>query len=937
MESLNLESISPKENIIIKGARVHNLRNIDVVIPKNKLTVITGLSGSGKSSLAFETLFAEGQRRYVESLSSYARQFLGKLDKPEVDWIQGIAPAIAIQQKVNSRNPRSTVGISTEIYDYLKLFFARVGVTFSPISGAEVKKNNPEDVWNAIASCSEGSKLVIAAPLFLKAERSLQKQLEILVQQGYSRIIVNGEMLRMEDIDLSKLSYNNDVIDILIDRFSSSSDESLRARVSDGIETAFYEGQGACVLYNYSDSPISRMEFNNRFEADGIEFEIPSVNLFSFNNPYGACKTCEGFGWVLGISEDLVVPDKSLSLFEGAIACWKGDKIGEWKDSFIKNSSDFDFPIHRAYSELNSAQLDLLWNGNKKVNGIHEFFRFVESQSFKIQYRVLYSRFRGRTSCPDCKGTRLRKDASFVKIANKSISDIVLMQIEDALAFFKTIKLNDAQALIAKRLLIEIENRLQYLCDVGLGYLTLNRRSNTLSGGESQRIHLATSLGSALVGSMYILDEPSIGLHSKDTEKLIDVVKKLRDLGNTVVIVEHDEDVMKAADYIIDIGPLAGRLGGEVVFSGIRNELLKSNESYTGKYLNGTLEIEIPKSRRKWKDAILIKGARENNLKNVDVNIPLACMVAVTGVSGSGKTSLIKQVFYPGLMKQIGGYSDNTGSFENLSGSLKAIQAVEMVDQNPIGKSSRSNPVTYLKAFDDIRNLYAAMPAAKHAGFKPASFSFNVAGGRCDACEGEGFITVEMQFMADVILPCENCKGKRYKEEVLEITYREKSISDILDMTIDEAIDFFEQDEKQGRKIADKIRSLKHVGLGYIKMGQASSTLSGGEAQRVKLAYFLSKGNTSGNTLFIFDEPTTGLHFHDIHNLLRAFNSLIDNGHSIIVIEHNLDVIKCADWVIDMGPDGGNAGGTVVFEGTPEDMVKAKSKSHTAKFLKEKI
>lgn len=937
MENNLLESYSPKDYILIKGARVHNLRNIDVVIPKNKLTVITGLSGSGKSSLAFETLFAEGQRRYVESLSAYARQFLGKLDKPEVDWIQGIAPAIAIQQKVNTRNPRSTVGISTEIYDYLKLLYARAGITYSPISGNVVKKNSLEDVWACISAFKPGTKLALACPLLIKADRTLQKQLDVLVQQGYSRLIVDGEIQRIEDLDSKKLDLNKNQIDLLIDRYAAASDDAFRARISDGIETAFYEGNGTCFIYDYSQKPAQRIEFNKRFEADGIEFELPTVNLFSFNNPFGACKTCEGFGWVLGIDEDLVVPDKSLSLYEGAIACWKGDKLSEWKENFIRNSAKFDFPIHRPYAELTPEQLDMIWNGKGAAKGIHEFFSFVESQSFKIQYRVLYSRFRGRTSCPDCRGTRLRKDASYVKIDGKSISDIVLMQVEDALLFFKQIKLNKEQEEISKRLLIEIENRLQYLCDVGLGYLTLNRRSNSLSGGESQRIHLATSLGSALVGSMYILDEPSIGLHSKDTERLIHVVKKLRDLGNTVVIVEHDEDVMKAADHIIDIGPLAGRLGGEVVFSGNREDLLKSKESYTGKYLSGELQIDVPKNRRKWKDAILVKGASENNLKRVDVNIPLGCLVAVTGVSGSGKTTLIKQVFYPALMKHLGGYSDKSGSFENLSGSLKAIKAVELVDQNPIGKSTRSNPVTYLKAFDDIRNLYATLPAAKHGGLKPASFSFNVAGGRCDACEGEGYITVEMQFMADVVLPCENCKGKRYKEEILDIHYREKSISDILEMTIDEAIEFFSADEKTGKKIADKIKALQDVGLGYIKLGQSSSTLSGGEAQRVKLAFFLSKGNSHENTLFIFDEPTTGLHFHDIHNLLKAFHALIEHGHSIIVIEHNLDVVKCADWIIDMGPDGGNAGGQLVFEGTPEEMVNTKNPSHTAIFLKEKI
>lgn len=937
MQNQNLEHFSPKDFILIKGARVHNLRNVDVAIPKNSLTVITGLSGSGKSSLAFETLYAEGQRRYVESLSAYARQFLGKLDKPEVDWIKGISPAIAIQQKVNVRNPRSTVGISTEIYDYLKLLFARIGTTYSPISGNPVKKHSLNDVWNAIEQLPEKSKAAIACPFVVKGDRSPQKQIDILRQQGYSRLIVKREIIRMEDLDPGLLKNSIEDVHLLVDRFVIEHNDSFRARIADSIETAFFEGNGSCFLYHFDEDKSHLFSFNNRFEADGMEFEIPSVNLFSFNNPYGACKTCEGFGWVLGIDKDLVIPDKSLSVYEGAVACWKGDKLSEWKDDFIRRATALDFPIHKPYNELSEEMKSLLWKGNNKVKGIDDFFTFVESQMFKIQYRVLFSRFRGRTHCPDCMGTRLRKDANYVRINDKSISDLVLMQVKDALDFFKNLSLNPQEQTVAKRLLMEIENRLQYLCDVGLGYLTLNRRSNTLSGGESQRIHLATSLGSALVGSMYILDEPSIGLHSKDTERLIHVVKKLRDIGNTVIVVEHDEEVMKAADYIVDMGPLAGRLGGEVVFSGTREKLLECPESYTAKYLNGTLAIDLPKTRRKWKDAITVKGASENNLKNIKATFPLNALVAVTGVSGSGKTSLVKSVLYPALSKYLGGYADKSGSFDALEGSLKAIQAVEMIDQNPIGKSSRSNPVTYLKAYDDIRALYANLPQAKHGGLKPAAFSFNVPGGRCDSCDGEGFITVEMQFMADVILPCENCNGKRFKEEILDILYREKSIADILDMTVDEALDFFYEDEKNGHKIAHKIKALQEVGLGYIKLGQSSSTLSGGEAQRVKLAYYLSKGNTAGNTLFIFDEPTTGLHFHDIHNLLKSFYALVDNGHSIIVIEHNMDVVKCADWIIDMGPDGGKDGGNIVFEGTPEDLIKANSKSHTAPYLKEKF
>jgi len=938
MKEQSIEAFDPKEYILIKGARVHNLRNIDVAIPKNKLTVITGLSGSGKSSLAFETLYAEGQRRYVESLSAYARQFLGKLDKPDVDWIQGIAPAIAIEQKVNIRNPRSTVGITTEIYDYLKLLYARIGKTVSPLSGNVVQKHTTDDVLRFLQSLPDGTRVAIACPMVLKADRSPEKQLEILQQQGYTRLLKDGAILRMDELDAKAFKKTGvSAFDLLIDRYTTSQEDEFRGRAADGVDAAFYEGAGTCYVYVYNDKTPERHSFSNRFELDGMEFELPTLNLFSFNNPYGACKTCEGFGWVLGIDEDLVIPDKNLSVYEGAVACWKGDKLSEWKDDFVLKAGKKGFPVHRSYHELSEAEQQLLWKGDDTLKGIDDFFRFVEEQTFKIQYRVLLSRYRGRTICPDCKGTRLRKDANYVKVAGRSVSEIVLMQVEDALTFFKTVELSETEQEIARRLLLEIINRLQYLCDVGLGYLTLNRRSNTLSGGESQRIHLATSLGSALVGSMYILDEPSIGLHSRDTERLVRVVKNLRDLGNTVVIVEHDEDVMQAADHIIDIGPLAGRLGGEVVFSGLLKDITACAESYTGRYLSGALEIPVPLTRRKWKNYIELKGARENNLKRINVQFPLNCMVAVTGVSGSGKTTLVKQVFYPALLKHLGGFSEKGGAYESLDGHLKSVQAVELIDQNPIGKSSRSNPVTYLKAYDEIRNLYASQPAAKHNGLKPAAFSFNVAGGRCDVCEGEGIITVEMQFMADVTLPCENCKGKRFKEEILEITYREKSISDILDMTIDEAMDFFAADEKNGRKIAEKLRPLQDVGLGYIKLGQSSSTLSGGEAQRVKLAYFLSKGSTAGNTLFIFDEPTTGLHFHDIHNLLKAFDALIGNGHSIMVIEHNLDVVKCADWIIDLGPDGGKDGGELLFEGTPEDMLSITGSNHTASFLAAKL
>lgn len=926
-------------NIFIKGARVHNLKNIDVEIPRNQLVVITGLSGSGKSSLAFETLYAEGQRRYVESLSAYARQFLGRLDKPDVDYIHGISPAIAIEQKVNTSNPRSTVGISTEIYDYLKLLFARIGKTISPVSGKEVRRHTVTDVTDAVASMPIGTKLAMVCPLTPKAGRTVAQEISVLLQQGFSRAVIHDETVRLDEIapkDLKALKAEE--VWLLIDRFSADTTDEILARVADSAQTAFFEGGGSCVLlvYGKGTSPERAMDFSNKFELDGITFEEPSVNLFTFNNPFGACKTCEGFGWVLGIDEDLVVPDKTLSIHEGAVAAWKGDKLSEWKTDFVKKAAKKDFPVHRAYYDLSETEKELLWRGDKDLYGIDDFFKFVEEQTYKIQYRVLLSRYRGRTICPDCKGTRLRRDANYVKVGGSSITDLVLKPVDEALDFVNNIKLNDHEKKVGGRLLLEVKSRLQFLNDVGLGYLTLNRRSNSLSGGESQRINLATSLGSSLVGSMYILDEPSIGLHSRDTERLIEVIKSLRDIGNTVIVVEHDEDIIRQADHVIDIGPAAGRLGGEVVFAGSAKDIEKDTKGFTGPYLSGKMEIPVPAKRRKWKNSLELVGARENNLKNVSVKFPLEVLTAITGVSGSGKTTLVKQVLYPALMKRYGGFGEKGGAYEKLEGNFSRIDGVEFVDQNPIGKSSRSNPVTYLKAYDEIRTLYSNLPQAKHDGLKPAHFSFNVPGGRCDVCEGEGTVTIEMQFMADVTLLCDNCKGKRFKEEILNVVYREKNISDILDLTVEEAITFFAEDDKGGKKIADKLQPLADVGLGYVKLGQASSTLSGGEAQRVKLAYFLSKGTNEGKKLFIFDEPTTGLHFHDINKLMDAFNALIEKGHSILVIEHNLDVVKCCDWIIDMGPDGGNAGGQVVFEGTPEDLLKNK-KSHTAQYLKAKM
>ena len=935
-----IETLDPKKFIIIKGARMHNLKGVDVAIPRNRLVVITGLSGSGKSSLAFDTLYAEGQRRYVESLSSYARQFLGKIDKPEVDFIKGISPAIAIEQKVNTRNPRSTVGTSTEIYDFLKLLFARIGKTYSPISGKEVKRDSIESVVQAIHEWPEGTKMMLSASLQRKKDRTLDQQFQTLIQQGYSRLLVNGETQRLEDIDASKIT-DKDELDILIDRFSVQlEDDDNRSRIADSVQTAFFEGAGSCSLDVVEEEGMKRYTYSNLFELDGMSFAEPSVHFFSFNNPLGACRRCEGFGSVIGIDEDLVIPNKTLSVFEEAIVCWKGEKMGLWKDDLVMNAHKFDFPIHKPIADLTQDQRELLWTGNKYFKGLDEFFAFVEEQSYKIQYRVMLSRYRGKTTCPECKGTRLRKDATYVKVAGKSISDLVLMPVEKLYAHFQELELDEYDQAVGKRLLVEINNRLQYLCDVGLGYLTLNRLSSTLSGGESQRINLATSLGSSLVGSMYILDEPSIGLHPRDTQRLIGVLRSLQKLGNTVIIVEHDEEIMQSADQLIDLGPEAGTLGGELIFQGNHDDLIKEEVSLTARYLTGKEVIPIPEKRRKWKYSLDIVGARENNLKGFDVKIPLQVLTVVTGVSGSGKSSLVRRILYPGVRKHFGGYSDQSGTFLKLEGNLSKLHGVEFVDQNPIGRSSRSNPVTYVKAYDDIRALYASQPVAKSRGYKPAFFSFNVEGGRCEVCQGEGTITVEMQFMADVHLECDTCHGKRFKEEILEITYREKSIADVLDMTVDDALLFFSEGKTASeKKIVAKLQPLQEVGLGYVSLGQSSSTLSGGEAQRIKLASFLGKGtgNTAKNpTLFIFDEPTTGLHIHDIRKLLKAFNALLANGHSLVVIEHNTEVIKSADWVIDLGPEGGEGGGHLVFEGTPEELAQEEA-SYTGLFLREKL
>ncbi|GET23450.1 excinuclease ABC subunit UvrA [Prolixibacter denitrificans] len=927
----------PTEYIEIKGARVHNLKNIDLKIPRGRFIVITGLSGSGKSSLAFDTLYAEGQRRYVESLSSYARQFLGRIDKPEVDYIKGIPPAIAIEQKVNTRNPRSTVGTSTEIYDYLKLLFARVGKTISPVSGKEVSRHQVTDVVDFILSYPEKTRVLILSPLHVKKDRSLETEADLLRQQGFTRLEIDGEITRIDDLlnDPKKLKTKND-IHIVIDRIAVSRDEDTQSRAADSVQTAFYEGKGECVIKVLVDEKTVTEHFSNRFEADGIEFEEPSMHMFSFNNPIGACPTCEGYGKIIGIDEDLVIPNKSLSIYNDAIACWKGEKMSEWKEQLLFNAEKFDFPVHKPYYELTEEQRHLLWTGNRHFHGLNRFFKYLEEKSYKIQYRVMLSRYRGKTICPDCRGTRLKKEASYVKVAGKSIQELVVMPATELQKYFSGIKLKKHEQNIAGRLLTEINNRMAFLCDVGLGYLTLNRLSSTLSGGESQRINLATSLGSSLVGSMYILDEPSIGLHSRDTTRLINVLKKLEELGNTVIVVEHDEEIIRAADEIVDIGPLAGMHGGEIVFQGNHQKLAKEGTSLTAKYLTGKEEITIPAKRRSWNNFIEITGARENNLKGIDVKFPLNTMTVVTGVSGSGKSSLVKNILFPALVKYYGGYGERTGAHQKVDGDMHLLTGIEFVDQNPIGKSSRSNPVTYLKAYDEIRKLFADQQASKINGFKASHFSFNIDGGRCEECQGEGVIKVEMQFMADISLTCESCGGKRFKQDILEVHYRDKSIYDVLEMTVNQAIDFFSEKAKTAEKrIVKKLRPLQDVGLGYLKLGQSSSTLSGGESQRIKLASFLAKEKDSP-TLFVFDEPTTGLHFHDIRKLLDAFNALISRGHSIIVIEHNLDVIKSADWIIDLGPEGGDKGGNIVFEGTPEKLVECKE-SYTGEYLKPKL
>ena len=913
--------------IEIKGARVNNLKNINIKIPRNKLVVITGLSGSGKSSLAFDTLYAEGQRRYVESLSAYARQFLGRMGKPECDFIKGIPPAIAIEQKVNSRNPRSTVGTSTEIYEYLRLLFARVGKTYSPLSGQLVKKHTIEDVVNCMLSFSKGTRYTVLTPIRLQDGRNIKEQLDIDLKQGFTRIEVNGEIMRIEDYEPKE----NDTINLLIDRMACDDSKSSISRLVDSAETAFYEGDGTCMLRFYPSQII--YTFSKKFEADGISFEEPSDQMFSFNSPIGACPTCEGFGKVVGIDENLVIPNRSLSIYDGAVVCWRGEKMGTWKDEFIREAAKVNFPIFTPYYELTQEQKDYLWHGSREKICIDSFFKMLEESQYKVQYRVMLARYRGKTTCPDCHGTRLKKEASYVKVGGYSISQLVDLSIIDLKAFFDHLQLNEHDALIARRILTEIHNRVQFLLDVGLGYLTLNRLSNSLSGGESQRINLATSLGSSLVGSLYILDEPSIGLHSRDTDRLIKVLRQLQELGNTVVVVEHDEEIIRAADYIIDIGPKAGRLGGEVVYEGDMKDLQHGSESYTVKYLLGEEKIPLPPSHRPWNNYIEIKGARENNLRGINVKFPLNVMTVVTGVSGSGKSTLVSNIFYRALKREYSEMSERPGEFISLEGDIHAVKDIEFVDQNPIGKSSRSNPVTYIKAYDEIRKLFAEQPLAKQMGYSSGYFSFNTDGGRCEECKGEGTITVEMQFMADLRLECESCHGKRFKKEVLEVKFKERSIYDILEMTVNQAIEFFT--EHKQTKIIKKLLPLQHVGLGYIKLGQSSSTLSGGENQRVKLAYFLSLEKASP-TIFIFDEPTTGLHFHDIKKLLEAFDALIGRGHTIVIIEHNMDVIKCADYVIDLGPEGGNQGGNLVVAGTPEEVADCAA-SYTGQFLKEKL
>lgn len=930
-----------QDYILIKGARVNNLKNIDVKIPRNKLVVITGLSGSGKSSLAFDTLYAEGQRRYVESLSSYARQFLGRMSKPECDYIKGIPPAIAIEQKVNSRNPRSTVGTSTEIYEYLRLLFARVGHTFSPVSGREVKKHTPEDIVNCMLEHPDGTRYTVLSPILLREGRTLAQQLDIYQKEGFTRLEVNGQMTRIEEY----VPQEGDTVFLLIDRATASHDKDAMSRLTDSAETAMYEGDGACLLRFYqADGSTSLYRFSTKFEADGITFEEPTDQMFSFNSPIGACPVCEGFGRVVGIDEHLVVPNRALSVYDGAVVCWRGEKMGQWRDMVIRGAEKAGLPIFTPYYELTDEQRRMLWEGTPYFEGINAFFKMLQENQYKIQYRVMLARYRGKTTCPACHGTRLKPQASYVHVGGRNISQLVDLPITELKTFFDQLKLNEHDTQVATRIVAEIKSRIRFLIDVGLGYLTLNRLSNSLSGGESQRINLATSLGSSLVGSLYILDEPSIGLHSRDTDKLIRVLRQLQGLGNTVVVVEHDEEIIRAADYIIDIGPKAGRLGGEVVYQGDMKDILTANkdkedkltattQSYTVRYLQGEETIPIPAQRRPWNNYIEIKGARENNLKGVDVRFPLNVMTVVTGVSGSGKSTLVRNILYRALKRELDECSERPGEFISIGGSLNDLRNVEFIDQNPIGKSSRSNPVTYLKVYDDIRKLYADQPLSKQMGYTAGTFSFNSEGGRCEECKGEGTITVEMQFMADLVLECESCHGKRFKQDVLEVKFHEASIYDVLEMTVDQAIEFFDQHRQ--KKIAKKLRPLQDVGLGYIKLGQSSSTLSGGENQRVKLAYYLSL-EKADPTMFIFDEPTTGLHFHDIRKLLEAFNALILRGHSIVIIEHNMDVIKCADYVIDLGPEGGDRGGNLVVAGTPEE-VAACAASYTGQFLKEKL
>ena len=921
-----------EKSIYIKGARVHNLKNIEVEIPHEKLVVVTGLSGSGKSTLAFDTIFAEGQRRYVESLSAYARQFLGKISKPDVDIITGIAPAIAIEQKVNTRNPRSTVGTTTEIYDYLKLLYARIGHTFSPVSGQEVRCYSVDDVAAYIQQQGEGGRVVIAAPLTLGRGQGIIEKLTLLLSDGLMRVWTKGETRLIEDIlpQVDEKTRAEDIL-VVIDRARIAADDDTQTRMRDSVARAFSYGEGICTVITDKGAT----EFSSRFEADGIQFEHPSEHLFSFNNPLGACPRCEGYGKVIGIDEDLVIPDKSKTIYEDAVACWRGETMRKWKEQLVENAYKFDFPIHTPFHELTQEQKRLLWRGNEYFHGLDDFFAYIDSERRKIQFRVMKARYTGKTTCPECGGSRLRREALYVKVGGKTVADLVVMPVDELIAFFAGLELDGHDTKTAARILVEIRNRLQYLADVGLGYLTLDRLSSTLSGGESQRINLSTSLGSNLTGSLYILDEPSIGLHPRDTNRLIKVLQQLRDLGNTVIVVEHEEEVIRAADYIVDIGPKAGYNGGEVVFSGTLPQLLKSMKSLTADYLTGRRAIAPPATERGWSNSILIEGARENNLRNIDVRIPLGVMTCITGVSGSGKSSLAKGILYPALRRLLFDTGVKPGDFDGIGGDVQLLRSVEMIDQNPIGKSSRSNPVTYIKAYDEIRKLFADQPYAQHTGLGASSFSFNIAGGRCEECQGEGVIKVSMQFMADVELVCEACGGKRFRDEILEVKYRGKSIYDVLEMTVDDAIAFFGEDRKDStcKRIVERLKPLQDVGLGYIKLGQSSSTLSGGESQRVKLASFLTKDSAQGGVMFIFDEPTTGLHFHDINKLLAAFNALIERGHTIVIVEHNMDVIKCADWVVDLGPEAGTGGGRVVFEGTPRNLEQCPA-SYTGKYLR---